>query len=124
MELVNAGHPKAILYNSDNDEISFVENEGVNQFGAIGIADFPISFETVNFKMKKGDELILYTDGITECMNSERKYFGIDCILKVVKENIKENIENQVSAMTRSLHDFSGNDNFNDDITYIILKKK
>ena len=123
-ELVNAGHPKAILYNSQTGEISNVENEGVNQYGAIGIADFPINFETVHFNMNAGDELVLYTDGITECYNDKKQYFGADGILQVFKQNINQPIQKQVEALPAALKAFSGTDNFNDDITYIILKKQ
>ena len=124
MELVNAGHPKALLYDSEKNSISFVENEGVNQYGSIGIADFPINFETVKFKMKKDDELVLYTDGITECTNSEKKYFGSQGVIDVFKTNISFDIERQVNALTERLAEYSGSNNFDDDITYIILKKK
>ena len=124
MELVNAGHPKAILYSVDTQNIGFIENEGVNQFGAIGIGDFPINFETVKFKMKKGDELVLYTDGITECINAEKKYFGTEGVIDVFKNNINYDINHQVNALTEKLIEYTGSDHFNDDITYIILKKK
>ena len=124
MELVNAGHPKAILYNSENDDISFIEKEGVNQYGAIGIADFPMNFATIHFKIKKGDELVLYTDGITECTNSQKEYFGTEGVLNVFKQNKNLDLDTQVNALTTELLNFSGTDKFNDDITYIILKKK
>ena len=123
IELVNAGHPKAILYNSSTGNISNVENEGVNQYGAIGIADFPISFETVHFNMNINDELVLYTDGITECTNSKKAYFGTEGILAVFKNNIKKSVKEQVEALPAALKDFSGSEKFADDITYIILKK-
>ena len=123
IELVNAGHPKAILYNSEDGTISTVEEEGVNQYGAIGIADFPIKFETVHFNMNKNDELVLYTDGITECTNENKKYFGTEGILAVFKSNISLDVKDQVTALPAALRRFSGSENFNDDITYIILKK-
>ena len=123
IELVNAGHPKAILYNSEDGTISTVEEEGVNQYGAIGIADFPIKFETVHFNMYKNDELVLYTDGITECTNENKKYFGTEGILAVFKSNISLDVKDQVTALPAALRRFSGSENFNDDITYIILKK-
>ncbi len=123
IELVNAGHPKAILYDTENGTISDVEEEGINQYGAIGIADFPISFETIHFNMNKGDELVLYTDGITECTNSENKYFGTEGILAVFKSNLDKDLKDQVNALPYALKNFSGSENFNDDITYIILKK-
>jgi len=123
IELVNAGHPKAILYNVESGDVEAVEKEGVNQYGAIGISDFPINFETLRFKMGKGDELVLYTDGITECTNSEKKYFGLDGILSVFKRNIGLSVKEQVTALPAALRVYSGSENFNDDITYIILKK-
>ena len=123
IELVNAGHPKAIMYNSQTGKITNVEQEGINQYGAIGIADFPINFETIRFNLNKDDELVLYTDGITECMNSEKKYFGTEGILAVFKSNIGLEVKDQVTALPAALRKFSGTDNFNDDITYIILKK-
>ena len=123
IELVNAGHPKAILYDADKGNISNVEEEGVNQFGAIGIADFPINFETVHFHMDKNDELVLYTDGITECTNSAKKFFGTEGILAVFKNSIGLSVQDQVRALPAALRKFAGSDNFNDDITYIVLKK-
>lgn len=123
MELVNAGHPKAILYDSESGKIADIEEEGKNQYGAIGISDFPINFESIHFKMNKGDELVLYTDGITECTNSEKKYFGTEGILAVFKSNIGLDVKDQVNALPYALKKFSGSENFNDDITYIILKK-
>ena len=123
IELVNAGHPKAILYNQSSGKINNVEQEGINQYGAIGIADFPINFETVRFTMKKGDELVLYTDGITDCMSPEKKYFGYEGVLAVFKANLGLSVKDQVIALPAALRKFSETDNFNDDITYIILKK-
>ena len=35
--------------------------------------------------MEKNDELVLYTDGITECCNPDKKYFGLEGILEVFK---------------------------------------
>lgn len=122
-ELVNAGHPKAILYNSQNGKIANIEEEGINQYGAIGIEDFPISFETIKFSMNKGDELVLYTDGITECTNSQNKFFGSEGVFAVFKNNIGLNLRDQVIALPAALHKFTGSESFNDDITYIILKK-
>ena len=123
IELVNAGHPKAIHFINESGKITNVEEEGVNQYGAIGIADFPINFETVRFTMKKGDELVLYTDGITDCISPEKKYFGREGVLAVFKINLGLDVVDQVRALPAALRKFTGNENFNDDITYIILKK-
>ena len=73
--------------------------------------------------MEKGDELVLYTDGVTDCMNPEKKYFGYDGVLAVFKSNIGLSVKDQVTALPAALRKFSETENFSDDITYIILKK-
>ena len=122
-ELVNAGHPKALLYSAKTKILGPIEQTGVNQFGAIGIPDFPITFESLKFKIHKGDELVLYTDGITECTNSKKEYFGSENIISVFKQNVEKSLDNQVDALTEALFEFSGTDKLNDDITYMLLKK-
>ena len=74
--------------------------------------------------MHKDDELVLYTDGITECTNSKKQYFGAERIISTFNENVDKPLENQVNALTDTLFKFNGSENLNDDITYIILRKK
>ncbi len=123
MELVNAGHPKALLYNSKTEEIGFIEKEGISQFGTIGIDGFPVTFQTIKFDMNKNDELILYTDGITEAKNLDDKDFGTQGIINMFNNNKHKDLENQVMAIQDELNSFTGSEKFSDDITYIILKK-
>ena len=124
MELVNAGHPKALLYNSTTQELNFIEQENINQYGTIGIDGFPVSFETITFKMNSGDEIILYTDGITEAEDAEKNEFGTQGIINMFNKYKDKSVYEQVMAIHKELSDFTGSEQFNDDITYIILKKK
>ena len=124
LELVNAGHPKALLYKAEADSIDFIEKEGINQYGAIGIDGFPVNFQTLNFEMDIGDELILYTDGITEAESPEKKYFGTEGIIRVFNENKFKNIEHQVQEIHEALEAFTESQTFDDDITYVIIRTK
>lgn len=124
LEIVNAGHPKALLYKAKQDEITFVDKEGVNQYGAIGIDGFPVNFQSFTFEMDSGDELILYTDGITEADNSDGKYFGTQGIIDTINANKKAPLDQQVSEIYNSLTAFTNKKNLDDDITYVILRKK
>ena len=124
MELVNAGHPKALFYNSSTQKLKFIENENVNQFGTIGIDGFPVTFETIRFEMNSGDDIILYTDGITEAEDKNKNPFGVDGIIDMFHKYKDKSVYEQVMAIREELSAFTGSDQFNDDITYIILKKK
>lgn len=124
MELVNAGHPKALFYNSAEQKLHFIEKENVSQYGTIGIDGFPITVDTIQFEMNKGDEIILYTDGITEAVDSNNNEFGTQGIIDMFNKNKDKSVDEQVMAIREELTAFTGSDQFNDDITYIILKKE
>jgi serine phosphatase RsbU (regulator of sigma subunit) len=74
--------------------------------------------------MDSGDELILYTDGITEADNSDGKYFGTQGIIDTINANKKAPLDQQVSEIYNSLTTFTNKKNLDDDITYVILRKK
>lgn len=124
MELVNAGHPKALLYKHAEQKLQFIEKENVSQFGTIGIEGFPITVETIQFEMNKGDEIILYTDGITEAVDSNNNEFGTQGIITMFNKYKDKSVYEQVMAISEELSAFTGSEQFNDDITYIILKKE
>ena len=124
LELVNAGHPKALLYSAEKDSIEFIEDELCNQYGAIGIDGFPVNSQTINFTMDSGDELILYTDGIIEAENPSKKNFGTEGIIRVFNENKFKSVERQVEEINDALSAFTETQTFNDDITYVILRRQ
>lgn len=124
LELVNAGHPKALLYKTKEDNIGFIDQNGINQYGAIGIDGFPVNFQTLTFRMERSDELILYTDGITEAESPDKKYFGAEGIIQVFNENKFNSINTQVQQINEALKAFTKKETFDDDITYVILRKK
>lgn len=124
LELVNAGHPKALLYRAENDFIDFIQKDGFNQYGAIGIEGFPVNSQTINFEMDSGDELILYTDGIIEAENISKKTFGTEGIIRVFNENKFKSVERQVEAINDALSAFTETQSFSDDITYVILRRE
>ena len=122
IEMVNLGHPKAILYNKRKKTANFIENDK-NQYGVIGIPDFPIYAEIINFKMNKGDELLLYTDGITESENENKEFYGKDRLLTTFAKNAYNPIEAQIEFLQKDIYDFIGDAEVKDDITFVILRK-
>lgn len=122
IEMVNSGHPKAILYNEKKKKTEFIENDK-NQYGVIGIPDFPIKAEIINFKMNKGDELLLYTDGITEAENMNKEFYGKDRLSQTFTKNIYNPVEEQINFLQKDIYDFIGDAEIKDDITFVILKK-
>lgn len=91
---VNGGHNCIpILYNK-------------NRFELLETTGFPISylFEKIDYderaiKLNKCDKIIFYTDGIIEAKNKQRKEFGLDKLVSIVKNSEGDLIEDIEAAI-------------------------
>lgn len=110
----NGGHNCIpIKYNKENIDLLEAKGFPINSF----IDDISYEVKEVNFN--KGDNLIFYTDGITESKNSVGIEFGIEGVLEVVETrpfNILKEIDNEVMN-----HSWAQQD---DDIALLLLSIK
>ncbi len=123
VEFINAGHSMPIFYSAKDDSAHYVEDDNT-AFGAIGLPDIPTNFVTHKVDMNRGDELIFFTDGVTEATNSSGEDFGKDRLLKSIFRNADRPLTTQVNCIVSDILTFVGNEPQKDDITIIILKKK
>ena len=122
IELVDAGHPAPIIYKKETGECKYVEL-GKKSVGVIGIAGFPVYYESMFYDFEDGDELILFSDGVVDIKNEKDEYFGKERLLEAVKLNIGKAAADQVSFIANSIYSFCGKREQNDDLTIIVLKK-
>lgn len=74
--------------------------------------------------LNSGDLAVLYTDGITEAMNSKKQFYGIERLQTVLcqhRHQTPEEIRHQAIA---DLKHFLGDQPAEDDVTLLILKQK
>ncbi len=122
MDFVSAGHPPALLLKHDSNSPEFIyTNE--TQYGVVGIADFPINFQTYSVELNQGDSLLFYTDGITEAMNSNREEFGKKRLYDAFQRFKDLTLNEQIKSLVNEVYAFRGTEKLDDDITLIILKK-
>ena len=121
-ELVDAGHPAPILYKKKTGECDFVQL-GKKAVGVIGIAEFPVFYESLFFDFEDGDELILFSDGVIDIQNEKDEYFGKKRLLEAARFNLDKPAAEQVSFIANSIYSFCGSREQNDDLTIIVLKK-
>lgn len=124
VQLVNAGHPYPILYDSKNQKISEQKYENQNeQYGIIGIEGLDVSFPTVNFDVSINDVIVCFTDGITEATNLNNEDFTKDRIIEIVKNNAELSSREIGQKIMAKLESFTEGTSINDDITLIVLKR-
>ena len=79
---VNAGHSNPILLRDKTDDVELLPATGQI------LGPFPNEKYKTDFTvMRKGDVLLLYTDGITEAANEESEMYGEQRLIRVLKEN-------------------------------------
>ena len=109
----NAGHD-APLIKKDNKYEFLDENKGI----VLGILE---DFEFVSQEIDFFDEIILYTDGITDAFNKDNKIYGEKRLIDFFNKNTSH--DNPINNLLKDIHKFTQNQEQFDDMTIVILKK-
>lgn len=124
VDFVNAGHSMPIYFDSKNNTAELLQPEGGKKsFGAIGL-DIPNRFNSHSIKMNPGDELFLFTDGVTDAENNRKESFGKERLIKSILRNAERPLTTQINCILSDIKNFSFDVPQKDDITLLILKKK
>ena len=75
-------------------------------------------------ELGRGDTLLLYTDGITDALNSEEEEFGTARLADLVAANAQLSAQGLVDEILRSVSEFSEGTPQFDDMTMVILKRQ
>lgn len=114
----SAGHNRQLFYNSKTDKIEILRARGIPLGSKINFYDF----ETKDISFSKNDIIILYTDGITECMNEEREMYGEERLIELFIKNKNETPETIKNEIEKGINAHRGSLEFNDDYTIFIIK--
>jgi len=121
--LCRAGHDAPILYSAKDRMIQRINPPGM----ALGI-DRGDVFDrlTGDFSqtLKIDDCLILYTDGVTEALDSKGGEFGMNRMTQSIQASASGGAHAILKQLTNDLRDFIGRNPLNDDITLIVIRRK
>ncbi len=73
--------------------------------------------------LERDDCILLYTDGITEALDSDGNEFGLEPTIEAFRESAKQGAQAIVSRLIDDLRNFVGSTPQNDDITLIAIRK-
>jgi sigma-B regulation protein RsbU (phosphoserine phosphatase) len=82
--LATGGHPPALLVDPQNGRVSQVRSEGGMLVGAVADA----TFDSCQLRLRPGQTLLLYTDGIIEARPDGVECFGEAGLAAFVSSNI------------------------------------
>ena len=111
-----AGHEPPVFYSQSENKIKLLETKGM----LIGI-DYNTAFQQKELPYQSGDLLVLFTDGITEAAGKNDKFFGIEGVEEIVKENINSSAQTLANKIFAAVQKHTKR-RFYDDFSLITVK--
>lgn len=115
----NAGHYSPIFIKNDGSIVSIKCKKGI----PIGIID-DAQYEENIINIDDYPMVCMYTDGVLEIKDSSKEEYSIHRLEEFMKNNFKYSKEVIVEKLKEDLKEFSGKENYDDDILIVMLKDK
>lgn len=113
----SAGHPPAMVLRADG-ELELL-SEGGLLLGVLGEAEY-ISSSCV---LRKGDTLLIYSDGITESRNNAGEEFGDARLEEQLRESRLRSADAALFSILGAVQDFAGTRPLVDDVSLAIIRR-
>lgn len=117
---------KFLISNAANRQPILIRNEEIEVFNLKGL---PLGFmpeskySEVEHDIKKGDKIILYSDGVIELNNPDGEMFGENRFYEFLRNNSKQDSSTLLNSLKSEINSWSGIDDYNDDITVLCIEK-
>jgi serine phosphatase RsbU (regulator of sigma subunit) len=111
----NAGHNPPLLVTRDGEVMQLTTKN--TALGILVTERYRQSRRT----LKSGDILMLYTDGVVEAANVQRKFFGEERLIEALKNERDVDAETVSKRILQRLREFTGGV-FQDDIVLVVIK--
>ena len=114
----NGGHNQPAILKRGEDIRTFeCDGAPISNWGI----DF--CYKDYALQYRKGDKLVLYTDGVADIKNSEGEPFGLERIVESVRE-APNDMNLILNHLAGDVKDFYGKEKVTDDITLLVLDLK
>ncbi|MBN1453813.1 MAG: GAF domain-containing protein [Anaerolineales bacterium] len=114
----NAGHNPPLWLTHD-DKVERLTRTGM----ALGVIEGE-KVEERSIKLKKGDNLLLYTDGLSEAFSSSGDMFGEERIISALQAGTDKSAERLLQGVEAELDEFVGDEEQSDDLTMLLLRRE
>ncbi len=116
LSMAQAGHPSPILMRKG-------ERPRMIGQGGMPIGVVPdIQIDCFDVPVSKGDRLLLYSDGVTECMNVRNEQFGEARLLNCLERRSAQPMNDLLSGLMEELKEWRASQQRDDDLSLLTLE--
>ncbi len=120
---ISGQHEETLVVRSEGHQIERIDMMDLGL--PIGIDDDIADFiDQTTVELHSGDGIVLYTDGIPEAFNLEKKQYGMERFCEIISQNWQGTAQEIKQAVIDDVQEFIGTQKVFDDITLVILKQQ
>jgi serine phosphatase RsbU (regulator of sigma subunit) len=119
IQMSAAGMPPVLIYKRENQTIEEHVMKGM-PLGTFN--DFPYSL--IKSEIRKGDTILLMSDGLPELFNDEKEMFGYKRARNLFEELAQSSPEEIVTGLKQAGSEFINDKDPDDDVTFVVIKVK
>ncbi|MEO0270271.1 MAG: SpoIIE family protein phosphatase [candidate division WOR-3 bacterium] len=123
----SCGHTPPLLFISNLKKLERFKTNGVPiGFSFILPDEYPSLIQKGNGKLESGDILFLYTDGLLDIRNEKGEILGEEKLYNFLSEILtrEKEVERIKEELIKKLKEYKGGAEPEDDITFLIIKKR
>ena len=117
LKFVNAGHNPPLVRQADGEFVYLKARSGMVLAGMDGI-----KYRQNELQLTPGDQIFLYTDGVTEATDKNNQLYGEERLLETVNRNIVMDTRKMCEAVKADVDKFVGEAPQFDDITMLSVE--
>jgi serine phosphatase RsbU (regulator of sigma subunit) len=114
----NAGHNPPLVVRAATSEVQYLKAHGM----ALGVLP-EVTLHDQPIKLENGDVLVLYTDGVTDALDSRGQEFGLKRLEQAIVTHLHHSADGIVTAIQNAVNEFVGDEPPFDDLTLIVAKR-
>ncbi|HOJ17221.1 MAG TPA: SpoIIE family protein phosphatase [Ignavibacteriaceae bacterium] len=115
----NAGMPPFIHFRASTGSINEIV---LKSMPLGGFLEFP--YEQNEILIESGDTLLFMSDGFSELFNEKNEIRDSGLLKKVIQSGINLSPEELINRLVSSMKEWNGDRQFNDDVSFIVIKRK
>jgi serine phosphatase RsbU (regulator of sigma subunit)/ligand-binding sensor domain-containing protein len=119
IKIANAGIPPVYIFRQQTKNVEEVKNNGL----PLGAMKNP-RYEIFTSELETGDIILMLSDGFPELQNNSEKMIGYEKLKEVFKHNSHKCSQDIILAFKNEAQKWIGENEPDDDITFIVIKVK